>query len=292
MKEIKVSVNTWYVVEGTAGATVTNPSTNRVIATVEDGKQASFYATTPYVLASDDSVSVYKVPFNCAPALGSGGGATITFDEAPTEGSLNAVTSGGVYKALLFDRGGWSMSIGTRVSVGSFGLAIGYEAVGGKHNAVSLGMRAKTDYQGVAIGCEAEATGAQSLAIGKGSKSTGAWSAAIGHSVKAKDQGINVAGVFDSASNIQTLFYIIGANTSLANTYENGAACLGYVVKDTSGNVLACGTRKLSELLTNNTAFAPAMLDLDSPPPTPFLPTGAMEPIEFPEPEVYPETNF
>lgn len=68
MKEIKVSVNTWYVVEGTAGATVTNPSTNRVIATIEDGKQASFYATTPYVLASDDSVSVYKTTFNSAPA--------------------------------------------------------------------------------------------------------------------------------------------------------------------------------------------------------------------------------
>lgn len=67
MKEIKVSVNTWYVVEGTAGATVTNPSTNRVIATIEDGKQTSFYATTPYVLASDDSVSVYKSTFNSAP---------------------------------------------------------------------------------------------------------------------------------------------------------------------------------------------------------------------------------
>ena len=67
MKDIKVSVNSWYVVEGTAGATVTNPSTNRVIATIEEGKQASFYATTPYVLASDDSVSVYKTTFNSAP---------------------------------------------------------------------------------------------------------------------------------------------------------------------------------------------------------------------------------
>lgn len=67
MKEIKVSVNSWYVVEGTAGATVTNPSTNRVIATIEEGKQAAFYATTPYVLASDDSVSVYKSTFNLAP---------------------------------------------------------------------------------------------------------------------------------------------------------------------------------------------------------------------------------
>ena len=68
MKEIKVSVNTWYVVEGAAGATVINPLTNRAIATVEDGKQASFLATTPYVVASDDSVNVFKAPFNSAPA--------------------------------------------------------------------------------------------------------------------------------------------------------------------------------------------------------------------------------
>lgn len=68
MKEIKVTVNTWYVVEGAAGATVINPLTNRAIATVEDGKQASFLATTPYVVASDDSVNVFKAPFNSAPA--------------------------------------------------------------------------------------------------------------------------------------------------------------------------------------------------------------------------------
>lgn len=68
MKEIKVSVNTWYVVEGTAGATVINPSTNKAIATVEDGKQTAFYATTPYVLVSDDSVNVFKATFNSAPA--------------------------------------------------------------------------------------------------------------------------------------------------------------------------------------------------------------------------------
>lgn len=93
MKEIKVSVNTWYVVEGTAGATVTNPSTNRVIATIEDGKQASFYATTPYVLASDDSVSVYKATFNCAPAklrlLGLLGGGVSTASALP-EGYIEA----------------------------------------------------------------------------------------------------------------------------------------------------------------------------------------------------------
>lgn len=97
MKEIKVSVNTWYVVEGTAGATVINPSTNKAIATVEDGKQTAFYATTPYVLVSDDSVNVFKATFNSAPAklrlLGLlGGGAStvkkLTLEEALALASL------------------------------------------------------------------------------------------------------------------------------------------------------------------------------------------------------------
>ena len=73
----------------------------------------------------------------------------------------------------------------------------------------------------------------------------------------------------------------MGSGSPLATTYEDGEACLGYVVKDSDGNVTACGTRKLSELLTNNTAFAPAALDLEASAPTPFLPTGITEPIEF-----------
>lgn len=87
MKEIKVSVNTWYVVEGTAGATVINPSTNKAIATVEDGKQTAFYATTPYVLVSDDSVNIFKATFNSAPAklklLGLLGGGASTGSALP-----------------------------------------------------------------------------------------------------------------------------------------------------------------------------------------------------------------
>jgi hypothetical protein len=60
-------------------------------------------------------------------------------------------------------------------------------------------------------------------------------------------------------------------------------------VRDKNGNITECGTRKLSELLTNNTAFAPATLDLDSDPPTPFLPTGITEPWDEPEQVEVPE---
>lgn len=278
-----------YAVTCASGCTITD-NKGRTLGECEAGKQTLVVATSDKLMTSADAL--VTATFNAAPAIGAGGGATITFDAAPTKNSLNAVTSGGIYNALLFSRPGLAMSIGTDTRVGAFGLSIGYGAGGSKQNSVALGYKATTDIFAVAIGCEANATGEKSLAIGKGSLSKGAYSAAIGYSVSAQDQGINVAGVFDSASTIQTLFYIIGANTSLANTYENGEACLGYLVKDTSGNVLACGTRKLSELLTNNTAFAPASMDLDAPLPTPFLPTGAMEPIDLTEPEEYVEFNF
>lgn len=80
--DVNVQAGNWYVVEGDAGDTVTNPLTGRVIATVEDGKQTSFLATTPYVVTSSDSVDVHKVNFKSAPAklkaLGLLGGGTPT----------------------------------------------------------------------------------------------------------------------------------------------------------------------------------------------------------------------
>lgn len=67
MRKIDVTTGKWHVVEGDAGSTVINPKTGKAIATVEEGKQASFLATTPYVEASDDSVKVYSANFNQAP---------------------------------------------------------------------------------------------------------------------------------------------------------------------------------------------------------------------------------
>ena len=61
--EIKVQVGSWYVVEGSAGDTVTNPVTGKPIATVEEGKQTGFLASTPYVITSNDEVGVHKANF-------------------------------------------------------------------------------------------------------------------------------------------------------------------------------------------------------------------------------------
>lgn len=66
--ELTVTVKKWYVVTGTAGATVTSPDGSKTFCTIPDGGQATFYATTPKVVTSDDSVEVVEATFNSAPA--------------------------------------------------------------------------------------------------------------------------------------------------------------------------------------------------------------------------------
>lgn len=97
-----------------------------------------------------------------------------------------------------------------------------------------------------------------------------------------------------------TQLYFSGANTPLANTYENGEAMMGYVVRDKSGNIMTdaegnamVGTQKLSVLFPNNrgeNAFTPAMLSMDdgwTPKPM-FHPSDLDLPTEEPsEPEEY-----
>lgn len=202
-----------------------------------------------------------------------GEGASINFDGVPTKDSGNAVTSGGLYNILNVDN-----------------LKIGYAAYIQGSFATSIGGRSEAKgTNSSAFGNSAETTQVYATALGSAARAKGKNTTAVGANIIAADDSVVCLGSLafgDGFTKIsQTNLYLISAGSPLANTYENGEACLGYLVKDMSGNVLACGTRKLSELLTNNTAFAPASMDLDADPPTPFLPTGAMEPIEFPEPE-------
>jgi hypothetical protein len=134
----------------------------------------------------------------------------------------------------------------------------------------------------LAIGAAANCSGDCGISLGYSTTSQGAYAAAIGSRANNKDQYTTVIGSFNNTDKLLTQLYLMCANSPLATTYEEGAACLGYVVKDSGGNIIECGTRKLSELLTNNTAFAPAAWGLDDEPtPGPFLPTGIMEPIEI-----------
>ncbi|MBQ7023267.1 MAG: hypothetical protein IJN29_06780 [Akkermansia sp.] len=188
------------------------------------------------------------------------------------------------------------------VAVGNDAKASAYysTAVGKGANASSastaLGYIAKASGGSTVVGAYTKATSYYTIAVGASAQATMPYSMALGYKAIVADKGATVIGAWDGSYIKQTLLYLIGSGSPLATTYEDGAACLGYVVKDTDGNILECGTRKLSELLTNNTAFAPASMDLDAPAPTPFMPTGITDPIEFPEelenePEILTDTT-
>ena len=176
--------------------------------------------------------------------------------------------------------------------------ALGKGAAASGSSATALGSGATANADGAtAVGRNARANAKNATALGCFTLASSAASTAVGYSTQVNDIGVTAIGNFEGTNaQYQTLLYLIGANSPLATTYEGGAACLGYVVKDTNGNIIECGTRKLSELLTNNTAFAPASMDLDAPAPTPFMPTGITDPIEFPEelenePEILTDTT-
>lgn len=78
-----------------SGCTVT--LANGVQLTLEAG-QDYFTPNTPNVVISDDDATLTLL-FNHAPGR-RGSGGSVTIDPAPTQGSENAVSSGGVYTAL------------------------------------------------------------------------------------------------------------------------------------------------------------------------------------------------
>lgn len=90
-----LTVGKTYVVTSANGCTVT--LANGVEVTLQAG-QDYFTPDTPDVTVSDDTATVVQT-FNHAPAR-RGGGGSVTIDPAPTQGSPNAVRSGGVYTAL------------------------------------------------------------------------------------------------------------------------------------------------------------------------------------------------
>lgn len=256
---------------------VTNGA-GQVLCSAQPRKQATFVATGSSIDVDSSTAEITDITYS----IGSSGGGNTTIDEAPTNGSGNAVSSGGMYKHLY----GGSVALGISVVKSAEDVTIGKEARTGGAWAVAVGKGAKAGQQSVAIGFNASANNAEhSVAAGYGASTAAASKPSgqvLGYSAKLNNKGCTLIGTWESeARTVQTLLYIIATGSELATQYEGGEACLGYVVKETSGNVLACGTRKLSELLTSNTAFAPATMDLDADPPTPFLPSGVMDSVSF-----------
>lgn len=120
--------------------------------------------------------------------------------------------------------------------------------------AIAIGHNAKSvSFYSIGLGGSTIASGNGAFALGFGAQSDSTYSTAIGTYAKAKNDGVVVFASFDNASmTTKTQLYFSGANTPLANEYYNGEAMMGYTVTDSAGTVLACGTRRLSELFPDN----------------------------------------
>lgn len=266
-----------YVVTNTTGAEIEVQSAGgAVLCKVPATSQAAVYAVDE-ALVVPDGVVVTACRFNGAPvAVSGGGGVSVTVDQAFSATSENAQSGkavAGAFSTYNVKNQGSAVCLGQNSSVagpGRYAIVVGSYTSTGNYSSP------------LAIGAIASCNGDGGISIGSGTQSSGSFATAIGSQTKNKDKFTAVIGALNSDNNTMTQLYLIAAGSPLATKYESGSACLGYVVKDTSGNIIECGTRKLSELLTSNTAFAPAAFGLDDEPtPGPFLPTGIMEPMEI-----------
>ena len=212
-----------------------------------------------------------------------------------------------------------SVTIGCKASNISFdSVVIGAQASNENGNSVAVGAGAKTMIgDAVAVGKNATASSWRTVAVGQSSTASGVWSSAFGCYSRATEQNATALGIganakaqnatavgyyavaadvgvmvfrSESADRTSTQLYFSGANTPLANTYHGGAPMLGYVTKDSAGNIVAAGTRSLIDLLTDNSTFAPASLDENGEwvMPKVFHPSDLDMPQEEPsEPEEY-----
>ena len=152
-------------------------------------------------------------------------------------------------------------------------IAIGYIAKSSSGFSAAFGDNAEAaGAYSVAVGGGAEATGEYSVALGPLSEATARRSVAIGNSAKSQDDDLIVMSVGETTGgSIRTHFCFMGQGSPLANTYEGGEACMGYVVADGDGNIITSGTRKLSELFTNNVGtFCPTGFVLGTGPEPPI----------------------
>ena len=153
--------------------------------------------------------------------------------------------------------------LGSSTSVkGQNTIAIGnYLTAEGRYS-VLLGDSASAVSYGTAVGHNTKAEGESSLALGRGAEAKKDKSVAIGFRALANDFGIVVFGSqSDTEGTFATRLYFAGAGTDLAKQYYNGEGLMGYTVIDKAGEVVACGTRRLSELFPDNSLTQPASLD-------------------------------
>ena len=191
---------------------------------------------------------------------GTGGGGTISIDDTPTQGSDNAVSSGGVYNYL----NNYNVAIGDSSSPTppgyNFSVAVGYMANATGFSSTAVGSRARAEVDSsVALGRSSLAA-ARSVALGGAAIAKAESSCALGAGGYIADTGVTVLNAGgDITDGKSTQLYLIPAGSDMANSYTSGQAGLGYVVLDhLSGSVVASGTIPLASICTQHTSdFSP-----------------------------------
>lgn len=178
---------------------------------------------------------------------------------------------------------------------GPGGVALGHGCTASAKHATALGQwSAAKGMESLVLGAYSEVSGACGNVIGFKSKSTVNYGTAIGYAAEVGDVGCTVVAAWNTAVNMRTQLYLIGAGSALAEKYyatPSGAVatngCLAFVTKKTDGTVVATGMKKLTDLLTDNVYNAEtgegfvATLGLDDEPaPMPFLPEDGFAPID------------
>lgn len=291
-----ISVGTQFT-EAVNGQNVTRTCTTEGTGSITIGAGANTLNTTTTVDGVETTVeSSNSVTIGCK-ASNSGADSVVVGAQAKGAGIGNVIVGAG---ATFLGSPKYAVAIGAEAKTGSqYSIALGCGANSGNVASISIGYNTTTNYHSdIAIGNMSIARGNRSLALGATAVASGMSSVAIGDTAKVADYG---AVVFRSTAEdgTYTQLYFSGANTPLANTYEGGEAMLGYVVRDSAGNVMTdaegnamVGTQKLSVLFPNNrgeNAFSPSTLDLDddyTPKPM-FRPSDLNLPVEEPTEEEY-----
>lgn len=152
-----------------------------------------------------------------------------------------------------------SISVGASAFSSLNSIAIGETATAS--NGIAIGRSTYAD-NGIAVGNNGAANKAGSVSIGYNSKVDGKYANLFGSNCFNYNPSTTVIGsvVLGDRSDVlkRTQLYLIPEGSELANQcYPNAVnghnACLGFAVFDSDNNIIQKGTRKLSDLLIDNT---------------------------------------
>jgi len=242
---IKTTPGSWYSVTATQAATVTASIDGEsvTLAILAEGGSVTICAPANSI-AIDTQGKLRVLPTKAPGSMPGSGGASaadIAIDSEPTEGSANAVSSGGAWGQSLHPSvGPESLAAGDGAQAFSNGgLAIGLRAQAGSPgyaapNATAIGMQATAQANSVAHGAHSEAAeGSVSVGSFAGSDSN---AVAIGYKATSGKYAVALGCGANGGGDCNV---IIGANAFIFSSYTTDAVALGHYARSESMGVAA-----------------------------------------------------